>query len=282
MTDGGLYDPDDPLARALFAAGRDEAPSSRTVEKALGGVGAATVTLSVAELARASATLMPQAATSGTLAGKAVASGTWVAFVKWTAVGMGTGIATIAAADGVQNWTAPKSDAASVVTGATEAPDPAARKAKPHELAVPRERSVREPKIAADPQVNSAAVSAAAARASDDALHAELAQVDRARAALASGRWGDDARSGGDRVARRPGTAADARIGSVQSACHLPDAPPPAAKQRDPRDQRSDGADVLARLTGPTGPSPFSPAARVSTRGPRLPAWPAPTRGSRP
>jgi hypothetical protein len=190
MSDSRLYDPDDPLARALFAAGRDEAPSPRVLEKALGAVGAAAVTLSVAELARASATVASHAATSGTLASKAVASGTWVAFVKWTAVGMGAGIATIAAADGVQHWIAPKSDAASVTPGATEAPDPAARKAKPHELAVPRERSVREPEIAAQ-QVTPTAVSAAPARASDDALEAELAQVDRARAALASGRWGE-------------------------------------------------------------------------------------------
>jgi outer membrane protein assembly factor BamD (BamD/ComL family) len=45
--------------------------------------------------------------------------------------------------------------------------------------------------VIAVPRGSPAAVSAPPARASGDALEAELAQVDRARAALSGGRWGE-------------------------------------------------------------------------------------------
>ena len=82
MSESGLYDPDDPFAQALFAAGRDETPSLRALEKTLSTVGVAAVTLSVAQVAQASSAVLPKAAVVGTLAGKVVAPVAWVMFAE--------------------------------------------------------------------------------------------------------------------------------------------------------------------------------------------------------
>jgi len=184
MTSSGHYDPDDPFVEALFAAGRDEVPAARAMEKTLVAIGAAAATLPIAVVAEASVSMLPKA-TAAALGGKAAASVPWLMFAKWTGIGLGAGLATVAAAEGATHFIAPKTAASTAV---------AARLAPPQTEPALRSRNIeplaKAPELPRAPAARAAFPEAKPDPAPDkvDGLHRELTQVDTARAALSGGR----------------------------------------------------------------------------------------------
>jgi hypothetical protein len=193
MTDVGHYDPDEPLARALFAAGRAEVPSRRALEKTLGAMPAGAAALTVADVAHTSAGAMPKGAAALGLGTNAAAPLAAALFAKWIAIGLGAGFAAVAAADGMQSLMSRAP--AATTTAVVLVPPPAAAPARttaPPVRAAPAPRSDRISLESAGTVSTAAPPPANAAQArAGDSLESELARVDAARAALGGGRWGE-------------------------------------------------------------------------------------------
>ncbi len=194
MTEAPRYDRDDPLLDALFAASRAETPSARAVEKTLTAIGAAGTVLSAAAATHAA---------SSALATKPAASVLgWAMLAKWTGVGVGAGLVTVAAAGVAQRWVAPPATTVASVASvaAPIATRPVPRAAGPRLVAdepvpadetwsaAPRRGDVA---LARPAPASGATPKPAGPEAVTDALQKELLCIDTARAALEAGRASD-------------------------------------------------------------------------------------------
>lgn len=169
------FDPRDPVVQRLLDAGRDDLPSEHVVERAIVAVSVAAAGVSVTASAAAS-----QAAGAGvSAAAKNIgASLGWLAFAKWTGVGLGAGLVTLTALDGVSRLTAREPSPVVIVAPKREAtPVAVAPRAMrpPAELVAPKPDELNEPTTtgATHPQI--------------DPLGREVSRLDSARSALDRG-----------------------------------------------------------------------------------------------
>jgi hypothetical protein len=169
------------LGLTLLSAGRDEWPSDEALARTLTAVGAG-----AAVLAATGAAVAGAGVSAGTAAKGSAVLVSFGSVMKWLGVGALSGVVVAGVAHGVTPEPSPR---AVVERHVPVAAQPAARAAEP--------AGAREPKAElAPPSADEApkpVVSRAAPRESDDPalsnapLAAEVALVDRARAALASG-----------------------------------------------------------------------------------------------
>ena len=168
------------LGSTLLSAGRDEWPSDEALARTLTAVGAGAAVVAVTGAAVAGAGV-----SAGTAAKGSIALVSFGSVMKWLGVGALSGVVVAGVAHGVTPEPSPRA----VVERHVPAAAPAAR--------APEPARAREPKAElAPPPADEAPkplVSRAAPRESEDPalsnapLAAEVALVDRARAALASG-----------------------------------------------------------------------------------------------
>lgn len=170
------------LAAELLRAGATEQPHSAGVERTLAALG-----VSAALVTTASAAGGATAAAAGTKVVKAVSG---LLLVKWIGVGVVGGIGLAGAAAVVSE---PTASVASATVAASAKRVPAPRATPPVEPAAPEVVAspaveVAEPEVPSLPTVSSAAAPSKPELDVGVPLAAEVAFIDRARAALAAGR----------------------------------------------------------------------------------------------
>lgn len=174
-----LDHPPSELARTLLSAGREEAPSRRSLERTLSALGAGAATLGTA-------------GTAGALgAAKATSSLTLLALAKWAGIGAAGGVLVAAAAHGLVRpqkpaVTEPRAHVTNVANAANVQNEPSPRVVTPP---APKSETA-PPAVSAEPVRHRTAPAPPPVVETEAPLAAEVVFVDRGRAAFQRGELG--------------------------------------------------------------------------------------------
>lgn len=171
------------LGMTLLRAGRDEWPSDEALSRTLSAVGAGAAVIAVTSGAAAGAS-------AGAKGGAALIG--FGSIVKWLGMGAASGVVVAGIAHGISDPTPPRVSSTAVTSPAPPAAraitSPGAPRERTHAVATPEAVPTNEPM---DPAPKLVTPPSVARESGDDErgvpLAAEVALVDRARAALASG-----------------------------------------------------------------------------------------------